>query len=339
MASYAIISVGGKQYRVREGERLLVDRVATEEGQTFSPTVLLVGGDGDPQLAPKGAAVTARVVAQERGPKIRIGKYRKRTGYRRHTGFRAALTRIEIEAIGGGKAASASTKAEKERPARDEKAPAAVGSVPDGYADMTVADVKGAAGSWSTAELHAALEYEQAHAGRKGAVAAASGLDVDVRAIVEHSCPRLVTPRPGGTRRYSAGAATEIVRRSPERLNSTMPSRTAKIVSSRPRPVPGPGLNFVPRCRTMIMPAFTGWPANTLTPSRLDSESRPLRDEPRPFLCAIYASSSFAAIADSIAASAPLRLPCACSYSSAAASIGAFQPGAASLICATVMSS
>ena len=179
MDTYAIISVGGKQYRVREGERLLVDRVTTEEGQTFSPTVLLVGGDGEPQLAPKDAAVTARVVAQERGPKIRIGKYRKRTGYRRHTGFRAALTRIEIEAIGAGKTASASTKAEKqekkERPARDETAPAAAGSVPDGYADMTVADVKGAAGSWSAAELHAALEYEQAHAGRKGALAALEG--------------------------------------------------------------------------------------------------------------------------------------------------------------------
>jgi large subunit ribosomal protein L21 len=170
MASYAIISVGGKQYRVREGERLLVDRVTTEEGQTFSPTVLLVGGDGEPRLAPKDVPVTARVVAQERGPKIRIGKYRKRTGYRRHTGFRAALTRIEIEAIGAGKAPAATAKAEtKERPARG--APAA-GGLPAGYAEMTVADIKDAAGSWSPGELRAALEHEQAHAARKGAVAA-----------------------------------------------------------------------------------------------------------------------------------------------------------------------
>jgi large subunit ribosomal protein L21 len=170
MASYAIISVGGKQYRVREGERLLVDRVATEEGKTFSPTVLLVGGDGEPQLAPKDTPVTARVVAQERGPKIRIGKYKKRTGYRRHTGFRAALTRIEIEAIGAGKAAAAKAE-KKERPSKAEKAPAG-GALPGGYEEMTVADVKGAAGSWSTDELQAALEHEQAHAGRKGAVGA-----------------------------------------------------------------------------------------------------------------------------------------------------------------------
>src|SRR5215831_5864195 len=82
---YAIIRLGGKQYRVREGETLVVDRIKTDEGKTFSPDVLL--GDG---------AVTAKVIAHERGPKIRIGKYRRRTGYKRHNGFRAATTRIEI---------------------------------------------------------------------------------------------------------------------------------------------------------------------------------------------------------------------------------------------------
>ncbi len=109
--SYAIISIGGKQYRVREGERLLVDRLDAEDGKTFAPTVLLVGGDGEPQLSPKDVAVTARVVGQQRGPKIRIGKYRQRTGFRRHTGFRAALTQIEIESIGATKARAAKPKA------------------------------------------------------------------------------------------------------------------------------------------------------------------------------------------------------------------------------------
>src|SRR5207244_1394653 len=76
-------------------------------------------------------------------------------------------------------------------------------------------------------------------------------------------------------------------RRSPLRRNSTRPSRSAKIVSSRPRPAPGPGRKRVPRWRTMIDPARTCWPANTFTPSIFGFESRPLRDEPRPFLCAI----------------------------------------------------
>lgn len=108
--SYAIISLGGKQYRVSEGQRLLVDRLPTEDGKSFTPDVLLVGGNGSPSLAPKDATVTVKVLGQQRGPKIRIGKYKKRTGYKRHTGFRAALTQIEIQSI-GGKAAAAKPKA------------------------------------------------------------------------------------------------------------------------------------------------------------------------------------------------------------------------------------
>jgi large subunit ribosomal protein L21 len=178
--SYAIISVGGKQYRVREGERLLVDRVATEEGKTFTPAVLLVGGDGGPKLAPTDVTVTAKVLGQQRGPKIRIGKYKKRTGYKRHTGFRAALTQIQIESIGGAGKAAASTRAKAEpkpkveAPAAKEKpvAPPATSALPTGYAELTVAQIKGAIGSWDASAVAAALEHEQAHGKRKGAIAA-----------------------------------------------------------------------------------------------------------------------------------------------------------------------
>ena len=61
----------------------------------------------------------------------------------------------------------------------------------------------------------------------------------------------------------------------------------AKIVSSLPIPTPSPGLKRVPRWRTMISPPVTVWPAKIFTPRRLALESRPLRLEPRPFLCAI----------------------------------------------------
>src|SRR3712207_1287687 len=100
--AYAIISLGGKQYRVQEGQRLLVDRVREDEGATFSPQILMLGGDGDPQFSPDGVTVTARVVGHVLGEKIRIGKYRRRTGYKRHTGHRSRLSQIEIEAIGSG---------------------------------------------------------------------------------------------------------------------------------------------------------------------------------------------------------------------------------------------
>jgi large subunit ribosomal protein L21 len=117
MDGYAIISVGGKQYRVHEGQRLLVDRLGTDEGKTFTPDVLLVGGGREPDLKPKAGLVTARVVGHVRGDKIRIGKYRPKTGYRRHTGFRASLSQIEIESIGAAKkAAPKKAEEEKEKP-------------------------------------------------------------------------------------------------------------------------------------------------------------------------------------------------------------------------------
>jgi large subunit ribosomal protein L21 len=174
--AYAIISLGGKQYRVREGERLLVDRVPTEEGKTFHPQVLMLGGDGRFELAPK-TQVTARVVGSQLGEKVRIGKYRAKTGYRRHTGFRAKLSQIEIESIGG--AAKKAAPAKKEAPAKQKaSAPvkqepeAAPAKLPHGYADLTVAQINEQVGAWSAEQVEAALEYERAHARRKGAIAA-----------------------------------------------------------------------------------------------------------------------------------------------------------------------
>jgi large subunit ribosomal protein L21 len=123
MAVYAIISIGGSQYRVSEGERLLVDRVSHAEKKTFHPKILMLGGDGNVDLGPKNAQVTARVVEHVRGPKVRIGKYRQRTGYRRHTGHRSELTQIEIESI-GTKQTRARKPAEEKKPATMKKEPA-----------------------------------------------------------------------------------------------------------------------------------------------------------------------------------------------------------------------
>ncbi len=173
--TYAIIKVAGKQYRVREGERLLVDRIAEDDGATFAPAVLLVGGDGTPVLEPSDIKVTAKVLGAVKGPKIRIGKYKKRTGYRRHTGFRASLTQIEIESIGGTKKREApKAEAAKTEPkaAPAEETSERVKGMPTGYEDMTVAEVKDAAPEWNAPMLAAALEYEQAHSKRKGAIAA-----------------------------------------------------------------------------------------------------------------------------------------------------------------------
>jgi large subunit ribosomal protein L21 len=172
--AYAIITLGGKQYRVQEGERLFVDRVPTEEGKTFHPEVLMLGGDGKFELAPK-TQVTARVVGSALGDKVVIGKYRPKSGYKRKTGFRAKLSQIEIESIGGAAKRSAPAKkaapAKQEAPAKEEAA-AAPTKLPPGYADLTIAQIKEQAEGWSADEVDAALEYERANANRKGAIAA-----------------------------------------------------------------------------------------------------------------------------------------------------------------------
>jgi large subunit ribosomal protein L21 len=176
--SYAIISLGGKQYRVREGERLLVDRLKTDEGKTFHPNVLFLGGDGEGSLSPK-TQVTAKVVGHVLGDKVRIGKRRPKSGYRRQTGFRARLSQIEIQSIGA--AAKRAAASEKDAPAPKAKAepkasatagaPAAAGP-PRGYGDLTVAEITEKSKRWKVEQVEAALAFEREHANRKGAIAA-----------------------------------------------------------------------------------------------------------------------------------------------------------------------
>jgi large subunit ribosomal protein L21 len=185
--SYAIISLGGKQYRVREGERLLVDRLKTDEGKTFNPDVLFLGGDGDGTLSPQ-TQVTVKVVGHVLGDKIRIGKRRPKSGYRKQTGFRASLSQIEVQSIGGTAkrtTAAATPAAEKEtpapkpkaetpapRPAAEAPAATAPASPPRGYEDFTVADISEKSKRWKVEQLEAALKVEKKNANRKGAIAA-----------------------------------------------------------------------------------------------------------------------------------------------------------------------
>jgi large subunit ribosomal protein L21 len=111
--TYAIVKLGGKQYRVREGEKLLVDRLAVDENKTFHPEVLFVGGGDRVELAPKDVLVTATLVGHVLGDKIVVGKYKKRTGYRRHNGFRARLSQVQIESIAAKAARAAKPTASR----------------------------------------------------------------------------------------------------------------------------------------------------------------------------------------------------------------------------------
>jgi large subunit ribosomal protein L21 len=97
MATYAVIETGGKQYRVEKGSTLLVDRLSAKEGDrvnlravAFRDKEMVLGNDLEK------VKVEATVAAHERGPKLRVFKYRPKKGYRRRAGHRSELTRLEI---------------------------------------------------------------------------------------------------------------------------------------------------------------------------------------------------------------------------------------------------
>lgn len=96
MPDYAVIALGGKQYRVRAGERIVVDRLAEEEGATISPRVLATGdGDG----IADGGTVTATVEQHLLGKKILVFTYKPKRNERRRRGHRSRQTRVLIESI------------------------------------------------------------------------------------------------------------------------------------------------------------------------------------------------------------------------------------------------
>ena len=169
MSTYAIISSAASSTASARASGCSSTASRTARARRSSPTVLLTGGgDAGPNLSPS-ATVTARVVADVKGEKIRIGKYRPKNGYKKHTGFRASLSQIEIESIG---ARRRSPRREEERAGREGRgrAPAEerVKGMPSGYEELTVAEIKEQSTDWNRPMLEAALEYEQAGAAAQG---------------------------------------------------------------------------------------------------------------------------------------------------------------------------
>jgi large subunit ribosomal protein L21 len=99
--TYAIVKTGGKQYRVEQGQSLLVERLPADDGAKVKlEPLLFVDGDTVLDGAELGKVnVEARVVGHERGPKLRVVKFKPKRGYRRRTGHRQDLTRIEVTQI------------------------------------------------------------------------------------------------------------------------------------------------------------------------------------------------------------------------------------------------
>ncbi len=107
---YAIVKTGGKQYRVAQGDIIEVEKLAVEPGAGLTlPVLLLVDGETltTDAAALAGVTVEAEVVAHTKGPKIRILKYKNKTGYRKRQGHRQKHTQVKIIGIGTGVAAGA----------------------------------------------------------------------------------------------------------------------------------------------------------------------------------------------------------------------------------------
>jgi large subunit ribosomal protein L21 len=103
---YAIVKTGGKQYRVAEGDVIVVEKLDGAPGDAISLTaVLVVDGDTVVTDAQKLAtvAVTGELVAHTKGPKIRIHKFKNKTGYHKRQGHRQPLTQVKVTGIASGK--------------------------------------------------------------------------------------------------------------------------------------------------------------------------------------------------------------------------------------------
>ncbi|CAB4857040.1 unannotated protein [freshwater metagenome] len=118
---YAIVKTGGKQYRVEKGSTLLIERLPEDEGATVALQPIMFRSD---EVVLDAAAlakvkVAATIVEHIRGPKIRVFKYKPKSGYKRTAGHRQELTRIKVTDISMGAAKAAAKKAEAKAPAEE----------------------------------------------------------------------------------------------------------------------------------------------------------------------------------------------------------------------------
>ena len=131
---FAVVRTGGKQYRVAAGDKIVVEKLAGEAGDTITLGDVLLAGEGSELRPTDGLTVAAEIIAQAKGEKVIVFKKRRRHNYRRKKGHRQQHTILRIVGIGGEqaaakpkaakKAAAPATNAETAAPAAATEAPA-----------------------------------------------------------------------------------------------------------------------------------------------------------------------------------------------------------------------
>jgi large subunit ribosomal protein L21 len=114
--NYAVIKTGGKQYKVQEGDIIEIDKIVGKDGKFTFEEVLLLVNDGKVTVGKPfivGEKVEGKILEDIKGIKVRVSKFKSKVRYRRTTGFRASLTKVQIEKIGGVKA---KTEVKTEKP-------------------------------------------------------------------------------------------------------------------------------------------------------------------------------------------------------------------------------
>ena len=115
---FAIVRTGGKQYRVAPGDKIVVEKLAGNAGDSIDLTDVLLAGEGSDLKSTSGLTVAAEIIAQAKGDKVTVFKKRRRHNYRRKAGHRQQHTILKIVSIGGKGAAKPKAEAKAEAPAK-----------------------------------------------------------------------------------------------------------------------------------------------------------------------------------------------------------------------------
>ena len=144
---FAIVRTGGKQYRVAPGDKIVVEKLAGNAGDSINLEDVLLAGEGSELKSTSGLTVAAEIVAQAKGDKVTVFKKRRRHNYRRKAGHRQQHTILKIVSIGGKGAEkkAAAPKADRaEKPAAEAAAPAKEAKAPAKKEAAPKADKKAA---------------------------------------------------------------------------------------------------------------------------------------------------------------------------------------------------
>jgi large subunit ribosomal protein L21 len=126
---FAVVRTGGKQYRVAAGDKIAVEKLSGEAGETITLSDVLLAGDGGEVKDAKGVVVSAEIIAQAKSEKVIVFKKRRRHNYRRKNGHRQQLTLLRIVAV-GAEAKKAAPKKEAAPVAADTAAEAPAKKAP-----------------------------------------------------------------------------------------------------------------------------------------------------------------------------------------------------------------